>query len=151
MARRATVEDLRRPRTKTVTVDVQDVDTDEWVPTEFVIQRVKAGHRKQLQADCVDADGLFDLEHATRLACALCTIDPDLSEDDVEHMDLDVLVELGGEITKHSNHRSIREMATPDPEEGAEAVKSFRLEGPEPVGSGGVDAEPADAADRVDG
>lgn len=135
---RATVESLRKPREKTVTVDVDGV------PTEFVIQKIKAGQRKRVQAECVDEFGMLDIEAAGRLSVELCVIDPQLTADDVEHIDFDVLDALAGLIAEHSNMHTIGKLATADPEEGSEAVKSFPAEGSEPGVGDGVGA-PADS------
>ena len=134
---RATAEQLRKPRTKAVTVDVDGV------PTEFIVAKIKAGQRKRVRVECVDAYGIVDTDAVELLTTEMCTVDPVLSADDVENIDADVLAELANEIAKLSGLTDASQIATPDPEEGSDAVKSFPAADGEAGGGSGVDA-PAD-------
>lgn len=135
----ASVDQLRKPRTRIVSVEVDGERVD------FEIQKLKSGQRKRIQAECVDEYGILDLEAVARLSVELCTSNPQLTADDVEFIDADVVLALANLIAEHSNLHNITKLATPDPEEGSEAVKSFPVEG----GSAGVgervDADPVSA------
>lgn len=135
----ASVDQLRKPRTRTVSVDVDGERA------EFVISKLKAGQRKRIQAECVDEYGILDLEAVARLSVELCTVTPELSADDVEHIDADVLLALANLIAEHSNLHNITKLAQPDPEEGSDAVKSFPAAGGSSVVGERVDADPAGA------
>ncbi|MCW2922266.1 MAG: hypothetical protein JWL76_2140 [Thermoleophilia bacterium] len=145
MTKRATVEQLRKLRTKVVTINVDGE------PAQFEISKIKAGQRRRLQTECIDDAGMLDLEQATRLSCEMCTVEPELTADDVEEMDLDVLLELAREISEHSGLTGVQQAASPaDPEEGSAVVKSFRAEGSAPGVGVGVDSDSAVAADGLD-
>ena len=135
IAPRATVEQLRKARTKTVTVRVDGE------PMSFVISKIKGGQRKRIREECVDAYGIVDTDAVEALAVELCTVEPALTADDVAELDADVLAELAGYITDHSNLKTITQIATPDPEEGSDAVKGFPAADGEAGVGGGVDAD----------
>lgn len=148
MTVRASIEQLRRARTKTVVVDVPD--DDGVVPTEFVISKIKVGQRKRLASECVDEHGMLDLEHAARLACEMCVVDPKLTADDIDEIDLDVFLDLSAEIATHSNLATLAQAATPDPEEGSDAVKSFPASDGQSVVGERVDAAAVDEGAGLD-
>lgn len=149
MTPRATADSLRRPRTKVVDIPVVDPDTGDVGMQQFVIQRLKAGHRKRLQADTI-TDGLLDLEHANRLAVHLCTLEPQMSEEEWDEVDIDIVATLAGKIAEHSGHQTVTQSATPDLSEGAEAASGFPDAAPGAVVDAGVDGDRPDGSDRLD-
>lgn len=116
----ASLDALRKRRTTTVVVEVDGE------PHKFTIAKVKVGDRKRLQAECIDPEtGLLDWEAAARYSCMACVVEPELSEEDVEQIDLDVFLKLAEHISRHSNLANLAQAATPDPEEGSDAVTGF--------------------------
>jgi hypothetical protein len=119
----ANIDQLTRARTKTVTVDVDGE------PLAFEISKLKVGQRKRLGDECVDEDGILDLEHVARLAAEMCVVQPSLTAEVIDAIDLDVFLALADEIATHSNLRGLTQMASADAEEGAAEAKSFLAEG----------------------
>jgi hypothetical protein len=113
---RADLEALKKPRTTEVSVEVDGEKVS------FVISRIKVGQRKRLNAECIDQYGAMDLEHVARLAAEMCVVEPELTPEDIEGIDLDVFLQLSNHIAAHSNLTSLTES---DPEEGSDVVKSF--------------------------
>lgn len=131
---RATLEQLTTPRTTEVTVNVDGE------PATFLIQKIKVGQRRRINKECLDEDGYPDLEEASRLACIMCVVEPALTDEAADLIDVDVFLELSSKIAVHSNLSSMEKLATPDPEEGSDAVKGFPAAGSERVVGDGMDA-----------
>jgi len=144
VTKRATLDQLRSAQTKDVTVSI---DGDEMV---FTIAKIKVGQRRKVMQDCLDEDGLPDLERASCLAAQMCVTNPALSEADVDEIDVDVFLQLANEIAMHSGLKSLHQVATPDPKEGSDVVKSFPAEGSQPDRAVGVDAAAADEGAGLD-
>lgn len=123
MAQRATIEQLRKSRHVEVEVEIDGQ------PATFEIAKIKVGQRRRVSTECFDEHGMPDLEKASMLAAEFCVVDPKLSADDVENIDIDVFLQLADHIAEHSGLVTIAKLVTPDPEEGSDAVKSFPAAG----------------------
>lgn len=139
MTQRATLEALTRSAQCEVTVDVDGI------PMSFLVRKLKTDDRKRLQHECIDEAGMLDLDHAARLACQMCVIEPALSADVVGQLDIDVFLTLAQKISEHTGLSTMAQAVTPDPEEGSDVVKSFPAQGSGTGVAGGVD-EAADHA-----
>jgi hypothetical protein len=143
-APRAQLGVLTRSATREVVADVDGV------PMSFVIRKLKAGDRRRLQDESIDENGILDLDHAARLACELCVVEPALSAEDIALIDVDVFLQLSQHISDLTGLTSMVQAVTPDPQEGADVVKSFPASRPERGVAVGVDEAADHAGARVD-
>lgn len=130
------LDKLKASRTRTVKILVDDVEE------EFVIQKIKVGQQRRLQTDCVRDDGSIDVDKLYVQTAVMCTVEPSLSEDDVDDIDGDVFVALSLEIAKHSGVSDAMNLIVSGAEvEGASAVKGFPASDGLPGVGSGVDAD----------
>jgi hypothetical protein len=118
MTKAASIEQLRKARTATVTILVDGE------PAEFVIRKIKVGEQKRLTVECVDEQGRVDTDKLYCLIAQMCTVAPELSDADVDEMDADIFTALSVEIAAHSGVEDARRLVVADPKEGS-ALKSF--------------------------
>lgn len=115
----ATTEQLRKPRTKTVKVEIDGE------PVEFVIRKAKVGDQRRLSDECVSPDGSIDTDRLYCLTAQMCVVEPALTDEDIDEIDGDVFVALSVLIANHSGVSDAVKLIVPDPEEGSGVVKSF--------------------------
>lgn len=120
---RASIEQLRRSRTKTVEVLVDGA------PVQFEIAKIKVGQQRKLAAECVSERGDIDLDRLHCMMAQMCVVDPVLSDEDIDEIDGDVFVALSVLIAEHSGVAEARNLIAADPEEGSAEVKGFPAAG----------------------
>jgi hypothetical protein len=141
----ATADEATRPFEDDVVVETPDG------PRRYRIRKSTPADRMAMQEECIDEVGILDLEAANVLAIHRMVVKPELTLEQAADIPEVVTEQLVRKLNEHSG-RTTEQIALPDPGEGADVARHFRLEGPDsgPDAAGG-DAAPVDEVAAAEG